>query len=59
MVQDDKGERFEVAAEELPAQFSHMIESWDLSFQGEPNSDYVAGLCVATSGAKTGDRLMA
>ena len=51
-VPNDKGKRFEIAAEELPSQFNGQIHSWDLSFEGEARSDYVAGLRVATSGAK-------
>jgi hypothetical protein len=41
-VQNDKGERFEIAAEGLPSQFNRQIQSWDLSFEGEARSHYVA-----------------
>lgn len=51
-MQNAKGERFEIAAEELPRQFDRQIQSWDSSFEREARSDYVAGLHVATSGAK-------
>jgi hypothetical protein len=37
-VQNDKGERFEIAAEELPSQFNGQIQSWDLSFEGKARS---------------------
>jgi hypothetical protein len=40
-VQNDNGEQFEIAAEELSSQFNGQIQSWDLSFEGEARSDYV------------------
>ena len=52
VVNDDKGERFEIAAEELFSQFNREIQSWDLSFEGEVRSNFVAGLHVSVSGAK-------